>query len=139
LLPAPLPADRDFVTRLTALTHVDLVVEHGPHVIQPVELVNGTWVYWSVGNFISGMGTPGRDVFADPRTLDEMAAAARFTEQSPGVFSVEPWPVLLCEEPFSRAVYAPLASPPNPSLPVIAGAALQACMQRSTAAVAGLH
>jgi poly-gamma-glutamate capsule biosynthesis protein CapA/YwtB (metallophosphatase superfamily) len=40
------------------MTHIDLLVEHGPHVIQPVEQVNGTWVYWSVGKLISGMGIP---------------------------------------------------------------------------------
>ena len=93
LLPAPLPAARQFV------------VEHGPHVAQPVEKVNGTWVYWSVGNLISGMGTPGRGVFADPRTLEELAATARFTETAPGVFGVETWPVVLCNDPFTRKVY----------------------------------
>ena len=72
-----LPEDRQFVTDLTALTHVDLVIEHGPHVLQPIEKVNGTWVYWSVGNFISGMGTASRGVYADPRTLDELVASAR--------------------------------------------------------------
>jgi poly-gamma-glutamate synthesis protein (capsule biosynthesis protein) len=139
LLPAPLPADRQFIADLTALTHIDLVVEHGPHVIQPVEKVNGTWVYWSVGNFISGMGTPGRGVYADPRTLDELAAAARFTETAPGVFDVEPWPVLLCNDPFTRAVYAPIAATPEPALPAIVRTSLQSCIDRSTAAVAGLH
>lgn len=108
LLPTPLPADRQFITDLTALSHIDLVVEHGPHVVQPVEKVNGTWVYWSVGNLISGMGTPGRGVFADPRTLEELAATARFTETAPGVFGVETWPVLLCNDPFTRKVYTPV-------------------------------
>ena len=102
LSPAPAPEDRQFVVDLTALAHVDLVVEHGPHVIQPVERVNGTWVYWSVGNFIAGMGTASSGKYSDLRTLDGLAATARFTETSPGSFIVEPWPVLLCTEPFTR-------------------------------------
>ena len=139
LLPAPLPEDRQFVTDLTALTHIDLVVEHGPHVVQPVEKVNGTWVYWSVGNLISGMGTPGRKVFADPRTLDELAATARFTETSPGVFAVVPWPVLLCNEPVSRLVYAPITTLADPSLSPGVRAELQACIDRTTPLVPDAH
>ena len=139
LLPAPLPEDRQFVTDLTALAHIDLIVEHGPHVVQPVEKVNGTWVYWSVGNLISGMGTPGRKVFADPRTLDELAATARFTEVSPGVFAVVPWPVLLCNEPVSRVVYAPITTLADPSLSPGVRAGLQACIDRTTPLVPDVH
>jgi Bacterial capsule synthesis protein PGA_cap len=131
LLLTPLAADRQFLTDLTARAHIDLVIEHGPHVVQPVEKVNGTWVYWSVGNFVSGMGTPSRGVFADPRTLDEIAAAARFTETAPGVFDVETRPVLLCNEPFTRAVYAAAAALADPSLSPFVRSAIQACMSRT--------
>ncbi len=135
LMLSPDPVDRQFVTDLTNLAHIDLVVEHGPHVIQPVERVNGTWVYWSVGNFISGMGTTvGR--YSDPHTLDGLAASARFTETSPGVFTVDPWPVLLCNEPSTRTIYAPIASPPEqPAL----RANTDACVRRSLAVVPDLH
>jgi poly-gamma-glutamate synthesis protein (capsule biosynthesis protein) len=139
LLPAPLLEDRQFVTDLTALTHVDLVIEHGPHVLQPIEKVNGTWVYWSVGNFISGMGTASRGVYADPRTLDELAASARFTETSPGVFSVELWPVLLCNETFTRAVYAPITALADPSLSPVVHAELRDCIVRSLSVITDLH
>ncbi|HVE19503.1 MAG TPA: CapA family protein, partial [Ilumatobacteraceae bacterium] len=139
LLPAPLPLDRQFVTDLTALAHIDLVIEHGPHVVQPVEKVNGTWVYWSVGNFISGMGTPGRGVFADPRTLDELAASARFTETSPGVFTVDPWPVLLCNETYTRAVYAPITALAELSLSPVVRAELQDCIIRSLTVITDEH
>ncbi len=138
LLPAPLPEDRQFVTDLTALAHIDLVVEHGPHVIQPLEQVNGTWVYWSVGNFISGMGTPSRGKYADTRTLDGIAAGARFTETSQATFSVEPWPVLLCNDPFTRVVYAPLGGTPQPLAPVTQSFMSQ-CIQRSMPVVPSLH
>lgn len=133
------PEDRQFVTDVTALTHIDLIVEHGPHVVQPVDKVNGTWVYWSVGTFISGMGTAGRKVFADPRTLDELAATARFTETSPGVFAVVPWPVLLCNEPLTRLVYAPMTTLADPALSPGVHAELQACIDRTTPLVADLH
>jgi poly-gamma-glutamate capsule biosynthesis protein CapA/YwtB (metallophosphatase superfamily) len=138
LLPAPLPTDRQFVADLTALAHIDLVIEHGPHVIQPVEQVNGTWVYWSVGNFISGMGTPSSGKYSDLRTLDGLAAAARFTESSSGAFTVDPWPVLLCNEPITRTIYAPSAALGQP-LPPIVRSELEACSQRSASVVAGLH
>jgi poly-gamma-glutamate synthesis protein (capsule biosynthesis protein) len=139
LLPAPLPADRQFVTDLTARTHIDLVIEHGPHVVQPVEKLNGTWVYWSVGNFISGMGTPGRGVFADPRTLDELAASARFMETSRGVFDVEPWPVLLCNSRFTRAVYAPITALADPYLSPAVRGELHDCIVRTLSVTTDLH
>lgn len=137
MLPAPDPADRKFVTDLTFLARVELIIEHGPHVIQPVERVNGTWVYWSVGNFISGMGLiPGR--YNDRRTLDGLAAAARFTETSSGSFTVEPWPVLLCNEPFTRTLYAPIAGfPEQPASLIRSG--LEGCIQRSIPVVPDLR
>jgi poly-gamma-glutamate synthesis protein (capsule biosynthesis protein) len=137
LLDQPTPEDRQFITDLTALVHLDLIIEHGPHVIQPVEKVNGTWVYWSVGNFISGMGSASRGKYADPRTLDGIAAGARFTETSPGSFTVEPWPVLLCNEVFTRVVYAPIGVGLAPS-PAIDSEMAQ-CIQRSLPVVPTLH
>ena len=138
LLAAPSPDDRQFVTDLTALAHIDLVIQHGPHVIQPLEQVNGTWVYWSVGNFISGMGTASSGKYSDLRTLDGLAATARFTESSPGVFTVEPWPVLLCNEPFTRTIYAPVADFAQQPSSVVRSE-FEACIQRSVSVIAGLH
>jgi Bacterial capsule synthesis protein PGA_cap len=138
LLSAPIPDDRQFVTDLTALAHIDLIVQHGPHVIQPVEQVNGTWVYWSVGNFVSGMGTLASGKYSDQRTLDGLAAAARFTESSPGVFSVERWPVLLCNEPFTRTIYAPIATVAQVPTGVVRSE-FEACIRRSVSVVADLQ
>lgn len=138
LLPAPLPEDRQFIVDLTALTRIDLIIEHGPHVVQPVEEINGTWVYWSVGNLISGMGTPGRKRYDDPRTLDGLAATARFTETSSGVFDVEPWTVLVCNEPSTRVVYAPIGGSTD-ALPPIVHFGLQACIARASSVVRELH
>jgi hypothetical protein len=108
-------------------------------VIQPVEQVNGTWVYWSVGNFISGMGTVASGKYVDQHTLDGIAAGARFTETSPGVFSVEPWPVLLCVEPFTRRIYAPSTALGDQTLAQVVRTELEACVARSNAVVSGLH
>ncbi len=92
---APAAADRTVVTELTANAKVDLVIMHGPHPIEPVEQVNGTLVYWSLGNLISGMGTPspnGR--FDDPRTLDGLMANVTFQQQADGSFAATPlWPI----------------------------------------------
>ena len=51
----PVSADRSLVEAGIAGSDVDLVVVHGPHTIQPLELVNGTPVFWSLGNFMSAM------------------------------------------------------------------------------------
>jgi hypothetical protein len=75
-------------------------------------------------------------VFADRRTLDGLAATARFTETSPGVFDVQPWPVLLCNDPFTRAVYAPLS---DPSIPVGARSISADCVARTLPLVPDLH
>jgi len=65
----PVANDRALVNAITsAAAKPDLVIIHGPHVPQPMERVNGIVTYWSVGNFISGMGAPNRGKYADPRT-----------------------------------------------------------------------
>ncbi|MEP7201306.1 MAG: CapA family protein [Ilumatobacteraceae bacterium] len=138
LSPVPAPEDRQFVTELTALARIDLIVEHGPHVIQPVERVNGTWVYWSVGNFIAGMGTPSSGKYSDLRTLDGLAATARFTETTPGSFTVEPWSVLLCTEPFTRAVYAAITALDG-QLSALVRSEMDACLDRSRPVVPTVH
>ena len=142
LLSGPIPADRAFVTRLTELADIDLIVHHGPHVVQPVEVVNGTPVYWSVGNFVSGMGRPGTGRYADPRTSDGLLAVVRFTETSPGQFTAVSQPVLLCNERSSRTVYAPVSAlaraeaagqPLDPGLDT----QLRACLARGREMVPG--
>jgi hypothetical protein len=101
------------------------------------ERVNGTWVYWSVGNFISGTGTPSSGKYRDLRTLDGLAASARFTESSPGVFTVEPWTILLCNDPATRTIYAPIAGLTH--APPTTRPALEACIKRSPPVIANLH
>ena len=139
LLSAPTPDDKAFVTDLTAATHIDLVIEHGPHVIQPLEQVNGTWVYWSVGNFVSGMGWAQSGRYADMRTLDGLIATARFVETSPGQFTVTPIPVLICDEHTSRTVYPVITTLADPTISVALRDQLQQCLARSVDVVATLR
>ena len=132
---APTGGDRDFATRLTATADVDLVVHHGPHVVQPVERVNGTWVYWSLGNFVSGMGLTHQGRYADQRTLDGLLATVRFSELAPGVFAAESRPVLVCTSRAARTVHAPVAALADPvraaAIDPVRRAELQACVDRT--------
>jgi len=139
LLPAPTSGDRAFITRLTALAHVELVIEHGPHVIQPLEQVNGTWVYWSVGNFVSGMGWAQAGRYADERTADGLIATARFIETTPGTFTVVPTPILICDEHNSRTVYPVITTLFDSTISPALRNQLQQCLARSTPVVADLR
>ena len=98
--------------------------------IQPVERVNGTVVYWSVGNLLSGMGVAGTGRYEDRRTLDGLLATARFTEVAPGRFDVEADPVLVCLDPSTRIAW-PAAGLTDPSTPPAVRPVLQACLDRS--------
>jgi poly-gamma-glutamate synthesis protein (capsule biosynthesis protein) len=106
MLKAPTATDRDFATGLTAAADIDLIVHHGPHVVQPVEMVNGTLVYWSVGNMVSGMGVAGQGRYEDLRTLDGLMATVRFLETSSGAWMAQPFTVGVCTDPHTRLVRA---------------------------------
>lgn len=134
LLTGPTEADRAFVTELTATGQIDLVIIHGPHVVQPYEMVNGTPVYWSLGNFVSGMGRPGTGRYEDLRTLDGLLASVRFTERADGSFAVDPQAVLICNEQQARVVRSPLlelGKPESAQLPDRLRSELQACIDRT--------
>jgi poly-gamma-glutamate synthesis protein (capsule biosynthesis protein) len=53
----PNAVQRDTVAAITAFGVVDLVVGHHAHVLQPIEQVNGVWVAYGLGNFLSNMPT----------------------------------------------------------------------------------
>ena len=135
MLPEPTPDDRAFITQLTSEARIDLVIEHGPHVIQPVELVNGTWVYWSVGNFVSGMGSAQTGRYSDPRALDGLMATVLFTESTPGHFTAAQIPALLCNERVSRTVYPAYRTLADPATTPALHDQLAQCAARSSAIV----
>ncbi len=136
---APTTEDRAVVRDIIAGAHPDLIIIHGPHVVQPVERVGGTLVFWSLGNFISGMGVANRGKYSDPRTLDGLLASVRFTEQADGSWETEPWTVLLCNVVGSRVVYPGLTTLADPATPDGLRTQLDACVARSSAVVDGLH
>jgi poly-gamma-glutamate synthesis protein (capsule biosynthesis protein) len=136
----PVANDRALVNAITAAAaKPDLVIIHGPHVPQPMERVNGIVTYWSVGNFISGMGAPNRGKYADPRTLDGLLALVRFTQRSNGTWAVEPYTVLLCNTPADRKVYPGLSTLKDPGISPTIRAQLNACVGRASKVVSGLH
>jgi poly-gamma-glutamate synthesis protein (capsule biosynthesis protein) len=134
----PASADRRLVEAVVAGSDVDLIVIHGPHSIQPFEHVGGTPVFWSLGNFVSGMGVPGRGRYSDLRALDGLLASVRFTERPDGSFSAVADPVLLCEMADTRIVYPGFAPSAIP-IPIDSMAAIEACRQRSVGVVAELR
>ena len=135
---SPVPADRALVEAVIAGSDPDLIVIHGPHTIQPFEVVSGTPVFWSLGNFMSAMGVPGRGRFSDLRTLDGLLASIRFTEQADGSFAAVAEPVLLCQMLAGRVVYPGFAPSATPISDVVAGS-IDACRGRSVPVVAGLR
>ncbi|MFP3915260.1 MAG: CapA family protein [Actinomycetota bacterium] len=50
---APTDYQREVARRLIASPHVDLVVGHHAHVVQPVEEVDGEYIVYGLGNFLS--------------------------------------------------------------------------------------
>lgn len=136
----PTPQDRALVDTITrAVAHPDLVLVHGPHVPQPVERVNGVVTYWSLGNFISGMGVAGRGKYSDPRTLDGLLALVRFTQRADRTWAVTPEVYLLCNVTGSRIVYPGITTLRDPSLPATLRSQLQACVRRASTVVRGLR
>lgn len=57
---APNQYQRDVAAAVAGTGDVDLIIGHHAHVIQPVEVVDGTWVAYGVGNLLSNMGQPAR-------------------------------------------------------------------------------
>lgn len=135
----PDAADRAIVEAITAAGGVDLVVIHGPHVVQPVEVVNGAAVFWSLGNFVSGMGVPGRGRYSDLRALDGLMASARFVERDDGSFSAVVDPILLCQRTTTRVVYQGIVERARTDLPDDIRRDVDACIARSAPVVAGLR
>lgn len=134
---APRASDRAQVEEITAQADVDLVVMHGPHTIQPVEIVNGTIVYWSLGNVISGMGE-GDGPASDRRRLDGLMARVQFTEAPDGSWSAVGEAILLCNVTGSRIVYPGISTLADPTIDSNLREKLTACVNRSSRVVADL-
>lgn len=69
-----------FARAVTASQDVDLLFGQHAHVVQPVDFVNGTWVFYGSGNLIAQSGP------ARPRSYDGYIGQVTFTEQPEGRF-----------------------------------------------------
>ncbi|MEY4175290.1 MAG: Capsule biosynthesis protein CapA [Actinomycetota bacterium] len=128
---APHFSDRALVTAIAAQAAPDVVLVTGPHVPQPMERVGPTLVWWSLGNFMSGMGVPGRGKYEDPRTLDGLMATVRLTEQPDGSWAAEPATVLLCNAVSNRFVYPGVTAQNSADMSSSLRTQLRACVARS--------
>jgi poly-gamma-glutamate synthesis protein (capsule biosynthesis protein) len=82
----PTSRQRQVAEAVTAYGVVDLVVGHHAHVLQPIEQVNGRWVMYGLGNFISNMPT-GPSWPASSQ--DGAVVTVRVQEQPDGSFTIE--------------------------------------------------
>ncbi|MEZ5258731.1 MAG: CapA family protein [Ilumatobacteraceae bacterium] len=57
---SPTTEQRRVADLVTASGQVDLIVGHHAHVVQPIEVVNGTWVVFGLGNILSNLPTSDR-------------------------------------------------------------------------------
>jgi poly-gamma-glutamate synthesis protein (capsule biosynthesis protein) len=57
---APNRQQRDLGPRLLASPAVDLVIGHHAHVVQPIDLVDGEWLVYGMGNLLSASSSPAR-------------------------------------------------------------------------------
>jgi poly-gamma-glutamate synthesis protein (capsule biosynthesis protein) len=135
LLLGPTPADRAFVTSLTAAADVDAVFVHGPHVVQPFEVVNRTPVWWSLGNFVSEMGPPSVGRYASPRTSDGLLAVIDFVEATSGEFLPFASSVAICNDLVDRTVRSATLSLRSAKLPARVRTELQQCLSRTRGVV----
>lgn len=126
----PIAQDRAFAEAITAGAHIDMIVHHGPHVIQPLEMINGAPVFWSTGNMVSGMGTASSGKYADQRTLDGLLATVVFDQAGDGTWIAFPDAIAICTDPVTRVVHPARAGLAGP-LGDRERAVLTACLRRT--------
>ena len=84
---APSSYQRQVAHAVTASGDIDLIVGHHSHVVQPIEQVNGTWVAWGLGNFLSTMPVPG--YWWPDKTQDGVIVTVSMVRASNGSVVVE--------------------------------------------------
>ncbi len=75
---------RALAEQLLASSDVDLLIGHGPHVIQPVAEFDGEYALLSVGNLVANQGAE------KPYTYDGMVASVTFHRDTDGTFRADP-------------------------------------------------
>ena len=79
---------RQWAEQITASGAVDVIVGHHAHVVQPIEQVNGRWVVFGLGNFLSAMSASTE--CCGIRGQDGLLVRLTATEQPDGSFAVAP-------------------------------------------------
>jgi poly-gamma-glutamate synthesis protein (capsule biosynthesis protein) len=137
LTSGPVPEDRSLVTALTAATDVDAVFVHGPHVVHPVEWVNQTPVWWSVGNFFTQMGPGSSGKYDSGLVTDGLIARVEFFEAGSGRFTARPDAIAICNDYVDRSVRPATAGLANPAISSRVRTELTNCLARIRAIVPG--
>lgn len=75
---------RALAEQLLASPNIDLVVGHGPHVLQPIERFGDEYALLSVGNLVANQGT------SKPYTYDGVVATVTFTADDTGTYRSSP-------------------------------------------------
>ncbi len=81
---APTEEQRQWAKDLLSSPDVDLILGDHVHVIQPCEKINGKYVHYGMGNFLSNQ-SPNAGLLAS--TQDGVIASYQIQETSPGVFA----------------------------------------------------
>ena len=71
---------RALADQLLASPDIDLLVGHGPHVLQPIETFHGKYALLSVGNLVANQGSE------RPSTYDGVVASVSFARGADGTF-----------------------------------------------------
>jgi poly-gamma-glutamate synthesis protein (capsule biosynthesis protein) len=56
--PNPIRSQLELARKITEQTHINLVIGHHAHVVQPMERVNGTWIAYGLGNQVARHDAP---------------------------------------------------------------------------------
>ncbi|MBI4934064.1 MAG: CapA family protein [Actinobacteria bacterium] len=71
---------RMLADQLLASADIDLLVGHGPHVLQPIEMFHGKYALLSLGNLVANQGSD------HPSTYDGVVASVSFSRGEGGTF-----------------------------------------------------
>lgn len=86
---APSAFQQQIADEITKSGEIDLIVGHHAHVLQPIREVNGTWVIYGLGNFLSNMPTVPKDPPWPASTQDGAIVTTRIALTSNGQVTVD--------------------------------------------------
>ena len=120
-------AQRQLADQLLASPDVDLIVGHGPHVLQPIEVFHGKYALLSVGNLVANQGSE------RPSTYDGVIVDVTFSKGDDGRYAAAaPMVHPTWYDPSAGVVRVVSPALADPALGAIASQ-LQASMSRTRA------